>query len=190
MPLPTLSIVIASTRPGRVGRTVGDWFAGKAREHAGFESQIVDLAEVNLPFLDEPKHPHLHQYEHEHTKRWSATVAASDAFAFVTPEYDYTMPATLLNAIQFLYDEWNYKACGFVSYGGVSGGTRSVQMAKQIVTSVKMMPMAEAVHIPFVAKELKDGVYTGSKPHDAAAKAMLDELARWTGALSVLRRPG
>lgn len=189
MALPTLSIVIASTRPGRVGPTVADWFAGRAREHGGFDAKMVDLAEMRLPFLDEPKHPRFQKYENEHTRTWSATVASSDAFAFVTPEYDYSMPATLLNALQFLYVEWNCKACGFVSYGGVSGGTRSVQMAKQIVTALKMMPMAEMVAIPFVAKELKDGVYPGSKAQDDAAKVLLDELARWTGALAVLRRP-
>lgn len=189
MALPTLSIVIASTRPGRVGGTVAEWFAARAREHAGFDTRVVDLVEVNLPFLDEREHPRFQRYEKEHTKKWSATVAASDAFAFVTPEYDYSMPATLLNALQCLYVEWNYKACGFVSYGGVSGGTRSVQMAKQIVTALKMMPMAEGVFIPFIAKELKDGVYPGGKPYDTSAKALLDELLRWTNALGVMRRP-
>ena len=189
MALPTLSIVIASTRPGRVGRTVGDWFTERARQHGGFEVKVVDLAEVRLPFLDEPRHPRFRQYEHEHTKRWSETIGASDAFVFVTPEYDYSMPATLLNALQFLSVEWHYKACGFVSYGGVSAGTRSVQMAKQVVTALKMMPMAEGVFIPFVPKELKDGVYPGSKTQEDAAKVMLDELGRWTSALAVLRKP-
>jgi NAD(P)H-dependent FMN reductase len=189
MALPALSIVIASTRPGRVGRTVGDWFVERARQHAGFDVTVVDLAEVRLPFLDEPEHPRFRRYQHEHTKKWSAAVDAADAFVFVTPEYDYSMPATLLNAVQFLSVEWHYKACGFVSYGGVSGGTRSVQMAKQVITAVKMMPIPEAVSIPFVAAALKDGVYPGAKTQDDAASAMLGELLRWTSALAVLRKP-
>jgi NAD(P)H-dependent FMN reductase len=82
---PKLDVIICSTRPGRVGKAVGDWFDGAARQHGGFDVQLVDLAEVNLPIYDEPKHPRLQQYEHEHTRRWSALVDAADAFVFVTP---------------------------------------------------------------------------------------------------------
>jgi NAD(P)H-dependent FMN reductase len=189
MPTPKLSVVIASTRPGRVGPLVAAWFLDRARLHGGFEATLVDLAEVNLPFLDEPKHPRFQQYERETTRRWSSIVAASDAFAFVIPEYDYSMPATLLNALQALFLEWNYKACAFVSYGAASGGVRSAQMARQVAATLRMVPLPEAVAIPYVTKELKDGVYPGSKGPEDAAKLMLDELAKWTGALTPIRRP-
>jgi NAD(P)H-dependent FMN reductase len=185
--MPKLHVVITSTRPGRGGLPVGKWFEGRARAHASFEVTLVDLAEVSLPFLDEPKHPRFAQYEHEHTKRWSAIVSAADAFVFVTPEYDYGMPATLLNALHFLFNEWHYKPVGFVSYGGVSGGTRGVQMAKQVITSLKMMPLPEAVTIPFYVKSIEDGVFKGDKVQEDAGKVMLDELLRWTNALEVLR---
>src|SRR5271165_2245629 len=123
----------------------------------------------------------------EHTKRWSALIDAADAFVFVTPEYDYGMPATLLNALQVLFKEWNYKPVGYVSYGGVSGGTRGVQMSKLVVTSLRMMPIPEAVSIPFYTKLVEDGVFKGDATQDAPAKTMLDELLRWTNALRVLR---
>src|SRR5580704_17667155 len=122
-----LHVVIVSTRPGRAGLPVGRWFVGRAKEHGGFEIMFVDLKEVNLPLLDEPKHPRLRQYEHEHTKAWSAIVDGADAFVFVIPEYNFSVPAPFVNAVDYLSAEWAYKPASFVSYGGMSGGTRSVQ---------------------------------------------------------------
>ena len=110
MSLPVLQVIIASTRPGRVGLPVATWFAQRAREHGGFTVEVVDLAEVDLPFFDEPKHPRLGQYEHQHTKDWSATVARGDAFVFVMPEYNYGFNAAIKNAIDYLHVEWQHKA--------------------------------------------------------------------------------
>jgi NAD(P)H-dependent FMN reductase len=182
-----LKIVITSTRPGRAGLPIGTWFVERARAHAGFEIEVVDLAEINLPFIDEREHPRFKRYEHEHTQKWSRSVEAADAFVFVVPEYDYGMPATLLNALHLLFSEWHYKAVGFVSYGGISGGVRSVQMSKQVITSLKMMPLPEAVTIPFFNKQMENGVYKGEKMQEDASKVMLDELVRWTNALKTMR---
>lgn len=183
-----LGIVIASTRPGRVGLPVGRWFEGRARAHGGFEVELMDLAELGLPLMDEPNHPRLQQYTQPHTIAWSERVAAADAFAFVTPEYNYGMPAALKNAIDYLHVEWFYKPVGFVSYGGVSAGTRSVQMAKQVVTTLRMFPVAEAVAIPFVTQFLDDeGLVQANEVMEQAADAMLAELLRVSEALSVLR---
>src|SRR5690242_19682950 len=120
--MPTLSVLITSTRPGRVGLPVARWFIARAEAHGGFTVRVDDLAEIRLPFLDEPRHPRLRQYEHQHTRDWSARVDAADAFAIVTPEYNSGLPATLKNALDFLNQEWRYKPVGFVSYGGVSAG--------------------------------------------------------------------
>ena len=98
--MPKLAVVIASTRPGRVGWPVGQWFLDRARAHGKFEVELIDLKELNLPHLDEPKHPRLQQYEHAHTKAWSKTVSQTDTFVFVTPEYNYGMPPALLNALK------------------------------------------------------------------------------------------
>ena len=185
-----LSVVIASTRPGRVGLPVGRWFFEQAKRHGKFDVRLVDLKEQGLPLLDEPRHPRLGQYEHEHTKRWSTLVGEIDAFVFVVPEYNYSAPPALLNAIDFLFKEWAYKAAGFVSYGGLSGGTRSVQVLKGVMTTVKLVPLPEAVHIPFVTKlMLADGTFPGNEGLEQAGVVMLDELLRWTGALQSLRQP-
>jgi NAD(P)H-dependent FMN reductase len=152
-----LNVIITSTRPGRVGLPDAAWFAKRAEEHGKFAVEIADLKEIALPMLDEPKHPKLGQYEHAHTKAWSAQIKRADAFVIVTPEYNYGMPPALVNALDYLYKEWNYKPAAFVSYGGLSGGTRSAQMAKQILATLKMMPIPEAVAIPFVANHIKSG---------------------------------
>jgi NAD(P)H-dependent FMN reductase len=186
--MPKLHVIIASTRPGRVGPAIAAWFHGFAVRQAGFEVELIDLAEVNLPLLDEPAHPRLRQYEHPHTRKWSATVDAADAFVFVTPEYNYSTPPALLNALDYLYREWNYKPVGFVSYGGLSGGIRSVQMTKQIVTALKMMPMVEAVSIPFFPQHMEEsGTFAATEVHEKSAAEMLTELLRWAEALKPLR---
>jgi NAD(P)H-dependent FMN reductase len=186
--VPVLQIVIASTRPGRAGLPVATWFAERARAHGGFTVEVVDLAVVNLPMFDEPKHPRLGQYEHQHTKDWSATVSRADAFVFVVPEYNYGFNAVIKNAIDYLNVEWRHKAIGFVSYGGVAAGTRAVQMLKQVVTTLKMVPVVDGVNIPFVAQFIgADGAVHANEIMEGAATAMLDELVRWTAALEPLR---
>lgn len=187
--MPRLGVVIASTREGRVGAPVAEWFLEQARRHGGFEVDLVDLAAVNLPLLSEPNHPRLRKYTQEATRAWSATVAALDAFVIVTPEYNFSAPPALVNALDHLYVEWNYKAAGFVSYGGISGGLRSVQTTKLLLGALKMVPIVEAVTIPFVARELQDGRFPGNDKVNQSATVVLDELLRWTAALSVLRPP-
>jgi NAD(P)H-dependent FMN reductase len=184
-----LEIVVVSTRPGRVGLPIGQWVEAEAKAHSGFsEVELVDLAEVNLPFMNEPNHPRLAQYTHQHTRDWSAKVAEADAFVFVMPEYNYGYSAELKNAIDYLHNEWHYKPVGLVSYGGVAAGTRAAQMIKQVVTTLKMTPLFEAVSIPFVRQFIDDE--DNLVPNDvmtASAKAMFDELVRMSDALRPLR---
>ena len=185
--LPRLGIVTVSVREGRVGAPVTDWFVEQATRHGGFEIERVDLKAVGLPVYSEPNHPRLKKYTQETTKAWSATVAALDAFVFVTPEYNFATPPSLVNALDHLFSEWHYKAAGFVSYGGVSGGLRATQMTRMLLTSFKIVPMVEQVIIPFVANELKDGRFPGNEKTDKSTHVMLDELLKWTKALEALR---
>jgi NAD(P)H-dependent FMN reductase len=182
-----LLVIIGSTRPGRIGLPVATWFVERAQKHGGFEVEVADLAEINLPFLDEPHHPRLRQYTKEHTLRWSATVERADAVVFVVPEYNYGMSAPVKNAVDFLNHEWHHKAAGFVSYGGVAAGTRGAQMLKQVITTLRMFPVVEAVSIPFVFQFLVDGVINANQTMEESAIAMLDEMARVTPALKQLR---
>jgi NAD(P)H-dependent FMN reductase len=182
-----LTVILASVRDGRAGDAIAQWFLARARAHGTFEVELADLKELKLPILDEPEHPRLKKYVHDSSKRWSEIVGGSDAFVFVTPEYNYTMPPSLVNALDTVYHEWTYKPVGFVSYGGVSGGMRSVQTAKLMVTGFKMMPMVEAVNIPFYTQLMENGVFKSNELHDKAVPVMLDELLRWANALKTLR---
>ena len=183
-----LHTIIASTRPGRVGPTVAEWFHALAREQGPFESSLIDLADFNLPVYNEPRHPRMQEYEHEHTRAWSRSVAAADAYVFVTPEYNYSAPPSLINALDYVYVEWNYKPCAFVSYGGASGGLRSAQMTRLMVTTLKMMPIPEGVMVQMPWKQLDDdGRFTPTPQHESSAQAMLQELEKWAKALKALR---
>jgi NAD(P)H-dependent FMN reductase len=181
---PVLAVVVGSTRPGRVGLPVARWVHDQAEVHGAFDTELVDLAEVALPLLDEPNHPRLGHYQHEHTHAWSATVGRADAFVFVTPEYNHGYPASLKNAIDYLYAEWRDKPVGFVSYGGVAGGTRAVAQLKTVVSPLKMVPVPEGVIVPFVHKMMTDGRFQPGDVQERSATAMLDELARTTARLS------
>ena len=183
-----LKIIIASTRPGRKGIAVANWFIEIAKKDASLNVEVLDLAEINLPFLDEPKHPRLQQYTKEHTKEWSKKINEADAFIFVIPEYNYSMPPTLLNAIDFLFKEWNFKPAGLVSYGGISGGLRSAQMSKEPITAVKMMPLSVAVSIPFFEKHIdENGKFISYEEANKSAENLLKELLTWTEILKPMR---
>lgn len=184
-----LQIIIVSTRGGRLGDIVGRWFHDRALEHGAFETEVVDLAEVDLPLFNEPRHPRLRQYEHAHTRAWSESVASADAFVFVTPEYNHVAPPSLINALDYLVQEWAYKPASFVSYGGVSAGLRAVQAVKPMLTALRMMPIPEAVSIPFFSQYVDREARTFD-PGEVQAKAavnMLDELHKWAAALRTLR---
>jgi NAD(P)H-dependent FMN reductase len=185
--MPRLNVVTASTRPGRTGPAVTEWIAERARDHGAFDVEVVDLAEVDLPFLDEPEHAASRQYTHQHTLRWSATVDAADAFVFVTPEYNNSYSAPLKNALDYLYSEWHYKPVGFVSYGMSSAGLRAIHALKPVVTALKMFPLTELVAIPLRQHLGTDGTLRLDGAFDRSATAMLDELRRMTDAFATVR---
>lgn len=184
---PRLNVIIASTRPGRVGPRIADWFVKFAQEDGRFDIEVTDLAELNLPMYDEPEHPSLRRYVHEHTKRWSQIVAASDAFVFVMPEYNHGFTAPLKNALDFLHLEWQYKPVGLVSYGGISAGLRAVQGIKPIVSALKMVPVNPTVNIHLAGAFDESGTYVPAAGTGDLAKLMLDETERLAKAFLPVR---
>lgn len=183
-----LKVIIGSTRPARIAPTIASWIVGKAEATAVFNVEVLDLAEINLPFVDEPNLPRSGNYTKEHTKAWSRTISTADLFVMLTPEYNGGFSAPLKNALDYLCHEWSYKPVGLVTYGGVSAGTRAGQMLKQVVTSLHMMPLPEAVHVPFVAQFINaDGVFQPTPVLESAADLMFKELLRWANALKMLR---
>lgn len=187
MPL-KLNVIIVSTRPGRVGPSIAAWVHERAVAHGGFEVELVDLASFNLPVFDEPKHPRFQDYQHEHTRAWSRSVASADAFVFVSPEYNYFAPPSFVNAVDYLYNEWNYKVAGIVTYGGPLAGARSAQMEKLHLTSVKVMTVPEGVGVPMAVSHIDEQKrFKAPEVLEPSLKGMFDELAKWAGALQALR---
>ncbi|HLT94763.1 MAG TPA: NAD(P)H-dependent oxidoreductase [Membranihabitans sp.] len=180
--------IIASTRPGRRGPALARWIVDILQKEADLDVALIDLKEVNLPFLDESAHPRLRKYEKEYTIKWSAEIDEADAFVMVTPEYNHIAPPTLLNAINFLHQEWSEKPVGFVSYGGVSGGTRAVESLIPVATALGMMPIPKAVNVPFFATYIDaEGRFMPGEIQNKAAKNMVAHLKRWARALQAMR---
>ena len=98
-----IAIVVGSTRPGRKADTVAHWVYGFAKQRSDAEYEIVDIADFNLPLLDEPIPPSMGKYLHPHTQAWAAKSASFDAYIFVTPEYNHSPSGALKNAIDYLY---------------------------------------------------------------------------------------
>ena len=183
-----LKIITSTVRPGRKGPLISEWVEQIVKEHGKFEVEILDLGTINLPMMNEPNHPMQKKYTHEHSKKWSASVDSADAFIFVTAEYDYNYPAPLRNAIEYLYHEWTYKAAGIVSYGGISAGTRAANSLKADLSTMKMVPLAESVNIPFFNQYINDDdkFIPGEMVKPGLIK-LLDELVRWTKGLKVVK---
>ncbi|MGN6466691.1 MAG: NADPH-dependent FMN reductase [Rhizobiaceae bacterium] len=182
-----LQTIIVSTRPSRQGPPLGQWFHDYASANSEFDAELLDLADFELPVFDEPEHPRLRKYVHEHTKRWSQAIERGDAYVFVTPEYNYAPPPSFFNAVTYLSSEWAYKPAGLLSYGGVSGGLRAQQAAKPVLTTLRIMPIPESVSVQFFMQRIKDGVFEPTDLMAEGARNMLSELHRWATALRTMR---
>lgn len=181
-----LAVIVGSTRPGRVGESVARWVYDHAKTRSDAAFELVDIADFNLPLLDEPVPPSQGKYSKEHTKRWAAKVASFDGFVFVTPEYNHSTSGALKNAIDFLYAEWNNKAAGFVGYGS-AGGTRAVEHLRLVMAEVQVATVRNQVML-----SLHDDFehYTALKPrghHEKSLGGVLDQLVAWAGAMKTLR---
>ncbi|MCX5570817.1 NADPH-dependent FMN reductase [Kaistia nematophila] len=182
-----LQTIVASTRPGRAGLSIGSWFHDVAAARKDFQAGLIDLKAVNLPLFDEPHHPRMLQYVHQHTKDWSATIDAADAFVIVMPEYNHGFTASIKNALDYLSHEWADKPVGFVSYGGVSAGTRAVQLLKPVTSALGLVAAGE-VNIPFFAQYRKDDAFAPPESFTDSANLMLDRIAKVGATLKAGRK--
>ena len=183
-----VKVISSSVRPGRKGPVIAKWITDVAQKH-GFEVELLDLGEINLPLMNEAVHPRLKQYEHEHTKQWSAKIEEADAFIFVTAEYDYSYPAPLKNALEYLVQEWAYKPAGIVSYSiGPFAGVRAAANLKPDLLSLKVIALLEAVNIPAYNQFLnEDDEFVPNELLINSSALMLKELTRWTKGLKAIK---
>ena len=184
-----VAIVTGSTRPGRLNEQVSRWVHSLAMERKDAEFELIDIADYNLPLLDESIPPLLGQYQHEHTKKWAKTIGSFDAYVFVTPEYNHSTSGALKNAIDFLYGEWNNKAAGFVSYGS-SGGSRAAEHLRLILAELKVATVRTQVMLSLYTEFENFTTFKPDPRHQKQVHEMLDQVIAWGGALKTLRTNG
>jgi NAD(P)H-dependent FMN reductase len=187
-----ISVIVGSTREGRFSEKPAHWILQHLKKRAGVEARLLDLRDFPMPFFDQavpPAMPGRAPYENNVVKKWTAAIAQSDGFVFVTPEYNYGPPAVLKNAIDWVYQEWNRKAAAFVSYGSASG-VRSVQQLRENSIEIQLAPVRSSVHVPTATlwAHFQGGdVDAGLAELEVLAKAMIDDLLWWTEALKTAR---
>jgi NAD(P)H-dependent FMN reductase len=187
-----ISVIIGSTRQGRFSEKPARWILQHLRQRAEVEVKLLDLRDYPMPFFDEPVSPAMPgraPYEHEVVRRWTAEIGAADGFVIVSPEYNFSCPAVLKNALDYVYHEWNRKPVSFVGYG-VVGGARAVQHLREIAVELQMAPVRRAVHIPvnaLMAHHQGGDVDASLAELDTIAGAMIDDLLWWTAALKAAR---
>jgi NAD(P)H-dependent FMN reductase len=188
-PMVKLYVIAGSSRPGRFNIQPATWIYELAKKRTDFETELLDLAEVNLPFLDEPASPAQRKYTHEHTRRWSSTIDAGDGFILVTPEYNHSFSPVLKNALDYLFQEWNYKPVSFVSYGSLAGGSRAVEHLRGVAAELKMFDLREQILLPNYWEHLDaQGKYQFTERHVASANGMFDTLAFWAAKMKDARK--
>ncbi len=184
-----IKIILGSTRPGRFGEQPAKWLMEQTKTIKDHAFELIDLKEVNLPFLDEPSPPMMRQYTKDHTKAWSKVIDEADGFVFVTGEYDHSIPAALKNAIDFLFHEWNYKPASFVSYGSAAGGARSVEHLRGVCGEVKMYDLREQLLLADYYNNLDEaGNYKFAEDHALLAKQILTQTGFWADRLKSIRQ--
>jgi NAD(P)H-dependent FMN reductase len=145
-----ISVIVGSTREGRFSEKPAKWILQHLKKRDGVDARLLDLRDYPMPFFDQPVTPATPgrpAFKNEVVQKWTAAIAQSEGFVFVTPEYNYGTSAVLKNAIDWVYPEWHRKAVCFVSYGSAMG-VRSVQQLRQTVIELQLAPIRSSVHIP------------------------------------------
>lgn len=181
-----IAIIIGSTRPGRRGEAVARWVYDIAVKRDDAEFELVDLKDFNLPHLDEVTPPLLGHYSQPHTMRWAERIASFDGYVFVTPEYNHSTSGALKNAIDFLYAEWNNKAAGFVSYGGV-GSARAVEHLRLVMGELQVADVRSQVALSLSTDFENFSVFAPGPYQEERLNTMLDQVIAWSSAMASLR---
>lgn len=180
-----VAVIVASNRDGRFAPVVAAWFRSRTEGHPGIETDLVDVAALDLPTaLSHSPGPE----DRARLAEVSGRLAAADAFVVITPEYNHSYPAPLKNLIDWHFTEWQAKPVAFVSYGGVSGGLRAVEHLRQVFAELHAVSIRDSVSFHNAGALFDDeGRHRDPAGPDAAAKTLLDQLLWWGRALKDAR---
>lgn len=182
-----IAIILGSTRPGRRGEAVARWVLDRAVARGDADYRLLDLADFELPHLDEPLPPSMGRYEYERTKKWSDAIDDFDGFVFVTPEYNRAPSGVLKNALDYLYSEWNDKAAGIVSYGGAASGLRAAEALRLILGELQIADVRQSVGFSLMHDFENFTTFAPGPQHGQHLATQLDQLVAWAGALREVR---
>ncbi|WP_345571161.1 NAD(P)H-dependent oxidoreductase [Nonomuraea rosea] len=186
-----LAVITGSVREGRFGPHVTRWFAGQAGTHGLFDVDVIDLADTPLPAVL-PATPEELAAVHERPadlRRLAGRLADADAFVVVTPEYNHSYPASLKNAIDWHFTEWQAKPVALISYGGFGGGLRAAEHLRQVFAELHAVTVRNTISFDNHWTRFDgEGKLIEPEGPDGAAKALLDQLGWWSGALREARR--
>lgn len=179
--MPKIKIIVGSVRPNRFGPTVAQWINELAKAQTDATFEVIDLAAVSLPFLDEPAPPSTEEeYVQDHTKAWARVIGEADGFIVITPEYNHGVAPSLKNAIDFLDKEWHYKPITFVSYGADAGGVRAVEHLRGTAAWLRMYDLHNVVMIPTYWTQLDEkGIFTPTERQVEDANRLLNDIVFW-----------
>jgi NAD(P)H-dependent FMN reductase len=181
-----IAIILGSTRPGRRGAQLASWVLDTVREHGGADYELIDLADHHLGNLDEPGNPTHRTYTQPHTHTWSRLIDSFDGFVFVVPEYNHSFPGALKNALDYVYQEWNDKAAGIVSYGGWAAGVRAAEALRLVLAELQVATVRAQPAVPAVAA-FHTGAFVPAEGLAASVDTMLGQLIPWSDALRGVR---
>ena len=184
-----LAIIVGSVREGRFGPTVASWVAERAGEHGGFDVDIVDLADFDIPLelpAQSPKHAGEAYQRPAGMAALTSALAGADAFILVTPEYNHSYPASLKAAIDWHFTQWTAKPVAFVSYGGAAGGRHAVLHLENVLTELHAVTIRDGLAFPNYFTAWQDGRPVDPNAVGFAAQ-MLRQLAWWARALRTAR---
>jgi NAD(P)H-dependent FMN reductase len=194
--MPRIAIIVGSTRPNRRSPAVAQWVYKAAQAHAAVESgdttvEVVDIVDYDLPLFDAPVPPAIGGVMNPQAQKWAQTIGRFDGFIFVTPEYNHCVPASLKNAIDFVYREWNDKAAAIVSYG-VDGGVRAGEALRLMLAEVRVATVRSHIGLSLfgdftITDRTKPGECTPGPRAITTLAALLDELVAWSSALITIR---
>jgi len=184
-----VKVLVGSVRPNRFGPQIAQWLMELSKEHTDATFELVDLEQVNLPFLDEPDLPSAGNYQQEHTKKWAAVIGPADGFIWVHPEYNHGVSPALKNAIDYLWKEWNNKPVALAGYGAEAGGSRAAEQLRLVASGVMMFDIRTQLVIANYSQQLDEsGKFQPTDIQTKIAHKLLTEIVFWSGQFQRARK--
>jgi NAD(P)H-dependent FMN reductase len=151
-----ISIFSASTRLTRMSHRVALALRQHIAQKTSHLAEVIDLAEYQFPIMEEVLHRHPNPPEG--LAEFAERVRASDAFVFVSPEYNGSYTSALKNAVDYLKEgEFAGKVIGVASVTtGALGGMRAAMNMQELVLGVSGFPLPQMLTVGNVAQRFDE----------------------------------